>query len=72
MLELKQFFEKQRQEARSILEGQKVAGSRSSDYREVPVYNVLVSAGHGEYQGIEVVKQQLNMPKLFLPETAET
>lgn len=71
MLELKSYFEKQRQEARSIQEGQKVAGSRSSDYREVPVYNVRVSAGHGEYQGIEVIKQQLQMPKLFLPENGK-
>jgi len=71
LFELKSYFEKQRQGARSIQEEQKVAGSRSSDYREVPVYNVRVSAGHGEYQGIEVIKQQLQMPKLFLPENGK-
>jgi len=71
MPELRHFFEKQRQEAKNVQEEQKVVGSRSSDYREVPVYNVRVSAGHGEFQGIEVIKQQLQMPKLFLPENGK-
>ena len=69
--ELRNYFYELRQEAKNVQEGQKVVGSRSSDYREVPVYNVRVSAGHGEYQGIEVIKQQLQMPKLFLPENGK-
>jgi len=40
----------------------------TSQYREVPEYNVRVSAGHGEYQGIEHVKQELQIPKQWLPE----
>ena len=55
----------------SLQEGKQEVSGIESDYREVPVYNVRVSAGHGEYQGIEVVKQQLNMPKLFLPENGQ-
>ena len=43
----------------------------TSQYREVPEYNVRVSAGHGEYQGIEVVKQELQIPKQWLPENGE-
>ena len=40
-------------------------------YRTIPEYNVRVSAGHGEFQGIEEVKQNLQMPKLFLPENGQ-
>ena len=40
----------------------------TSQYREIPEYNVRVSAGHGEYQGIEHVKQELQIPKQWLPE----
>jgi len=40
----------------------------TSQYREVPEYNVRVSAGHGEYQGIEHVKQELQIPKQWLPD----
>lgn len=69
--EFRNHFYNLRQEAKNVQEEQKVVGSRSSDYREVPVYNVRVSAGHGEFQGIEVIKQQLQMPKLFLPENGK-
>jgi phage repressor protein C with HTH and peptisase S24 domain/DNA-binding XRE family transcriptional regulator len=55
----------------SLQEGKQEVSGIKSDYREVPVYNVRVSAGHGEYQGIEVIKQQLQMPKLFLPENGK-
>ena len=40
-------------------------------YRTIPEYNVRVSAGHGEFQGIEEVKQNLQMPKMFLPENGQ-
>ena len=30
-----------------------------------------MSAGHGEFQGIEQVKQNLQMPKMFLPENGQ-
>ena len=40
-------------------------------YRTIPEYNVRVSAGHGEFTGIEEVKQNLQMPKLFLPENGQ-
>ena len=40
-------------------------------YRTIPEYNVRVSAGHGEFQGIEEVKQNLQMPKIFLPENGQ-
>jgi len=43
----------------------------TSQYREVPEYNVRVSAGHGEYQGIEVVKQELQIPKQWLPDNGK-
>jgi len=40
-------------------------------YRTIPEYNVRVSAGHGEFQGIEEIKQNLQMPKIFLPENGQ-
>jgi len=40
-------------------------------YRTIPEYNVRVSAGHGEFQGIEEIKQNLQMPKMFLPENGQ-
>ena len=40
-------------------------------YRNVPEYNVRVSAGHGEYQGIEHVRQELQIPKQWLPENGK-
>lgn len=43
----------------------------TSQYREVPEYNVRVSAGHGEYQGIEHVKQELQIPKQWLPDNGK-
>ena len=43
----------------------------ASQYREVPEYNVRVSAGHGEYQGIEHVKQELQIPKQWLPDNGK-
>lgn len=41
------------------------------DYRQVPEYNVRVSAGHGEYLGIEHVRQELQIPKQWLPENGK-
>lgn len=58
------------QDAANVQDGQNVVGV-VSEYREIPVYNVRVSAGHGEYQGIEVIAHQLKMPKLFLPENGK-
>ena len=63
-------FLKIRQDATDDQEDQNISGILS-EYRLVPVYNVRVSAGHGEFQGIEVIKQQLQMPKLFLPENGK-
>jgi len=40
-------------------------------YRTIPEYNVRVSAGHGEFTGIEEIKQNLQMPKIFLPENGQ-
>lgn len=40
-------------------------------YRKIPEYNVRVSAGHGEYQGIEHVKQELQIPKQWLPDNGK-
>ena len=42
-----------------------------ASYRKIPEYNVRVSAGHGEYQGIEHVKQELQIPKQWLPENGK-
>lgn len=41
------------------------------NYRKIPEYNVRVSAGHGEYQGIEHVKQELQIPKQWLPDNGK-
>ncbi len=41
---------------------------KNRNYRLVPEYNVRVSAGHGEFQGLEEVKQTLQMPSIFMPE----
>ncbi len=40
-------------------------------YRTIPEYNVRVFAGHGEFQGIEEIKQNLQMPKIFSPENGQ-
>ena len=49
-----------------------VKNSESKEgYRTIPEYDVRVSAGHGEFQGIEQVKQNLQMPKMFLPENGQ-
>ena len=66
MVELKQFFEKQRQEARNNQEEQKVAGFRS-EYRQVPEYNVRVSAGPGMFQDSEHIKGQVQIARQWLP-----
>lgn len=63
-------FLKIRQDATDDQEEQSISGSLS-EYRLVPEYNVRVSAGHGEYQGIEVVKRQLQIPQIWLPENGQ-
>jgi transcriptional regulator with XRE-family HTH domain len=40
-------------------------------YRTIPEYNVRFSTGHGEFQGIEEIKQNLQMPKIFSPENGQ-
>ena len=59
-----------RQDATDRLEEKEVSGILS-EYREIPEYNVRVSAGHGEYQGIEVIKRKLQVPQLWLPENGD-
>jgi phage repressor protein C with HTH and peptisase S24 domain len=59
-----------RQDATDRLEQKEVSGILS-EYREIPEYNVRVSAGHGEYQGIEVIKRKLQVPQLWLPENGD-
>lgn len=39
----------------------------SKAYRKVPEYNVRVSAGHGQFLGIEEIKQELQIPRQWLP-----
>lgn len=63
-------FLKIRQDATDRLEQKEVSGILS-EYREIPEYNVRVSAGHGEYQGIEVIKRKLQVPQLWLPENGD-
>ena len=63
-------FLKIRQDATDDQEDQNISGILS-EYRLVPEYNVRVSAGHGEYQGIEVVKRQLQIPQIWLPENGQ-
>lgn len=36
-------------------------------YRTIPEYNVRVSAGHGQFLGIEEIKQELQIPRQWLP-----
>ena len=63
-------FLKIRQDATDDQEDQNISGILA-EYRLVPEYNVRVSAGHGEYQGIEVVKRQLQIPQIWLPENGQ-
>jgi phage repressor protein C with HTH and peptisase S24 domain len=63
-------FLKIRQDATDDQEDQNIS-EILSEYRLVPEYNVRVSAGHGEYQGIEVVKRQLQIPQIWLPENGQ-
>ena len=58
------------QDAEDGQEDQNISGILS-EYRLVPEYNVRVSAGHGEYTGIEVVKRQLQIPQIWLPENGQ-
>jgi len=39
----------------------------ASAYRSIPEYNVRVSAGHGQFLGIEEIKQELQIPRQWLP-----
>ena len=39
----------------------------TSAYRLIPEYNVRVSAGHGQFLGIEEIKQELQIPRQWLP-----
>lgn len=36
-------------------------------YRTIPEYNVRVSAGHGQFMGIEQIKQEVQIPRQWLP-----
>ena len=36
-------------------------------YRTIPEYNVRVSAGHGQFMGIEQIKQEIQIPRQWLP-----
>jgi len=44
------------------------SGNPSTElYRTIPEYNVRVSAGHGQFLGIEEIKQELQIPRQWLP-----
>lgn len=58
------------QDAKSAQEEPRTVGI-PSDYREIPVYNVRVSAGHGELPGVEAIKQLVQMPRMFLPSNGQ-
>jgi len=55
----------------ALMPDQVKKSEQKEGYRTIPEYNVRVSAGHGEFQGIEEVKQNLQMPKMFLPENGQ-
>ena len=55
----------------ALMPDQVKKSEQKEGYRTIPEYNVRVSAGHGEFTGIEEVKQNLQMPKLFLPENGQ-
>lgn len=40
-------------------------------YRSIPEYNIRVSAGHGEFVGIEAIKETLQVPRKWLPENGQ-
>jgi phage repressor protein C with HTH and peptisase S24 domain len=49
------------------LHGNEPSVDDTSAYRSIPEYNVRVSAGHGQFLGIEEIKQELRIPRQWLP-----